>query len=114
MAKSKTQTSTKSKSGTTVNNTSTTKEVRTTANANLNDHLESAIDGSMRLFGLPHQFTSINDPRIGEKSDLGRCFAEKIMMEAPIICLKPGIPDFLPGKKTDEKARINGKTTENI
>lgn len=104
MAKSKTQTSTKSKSGTTVNNTSTTKEVRTTANANLNDHLESAIDGSMRLFGLPHQFTSINDPRIGEKSDLGRCFAEKIMMEAPIICLKPGIPDFLPGKKTDEKA----------
>ena len=83
-------------------NQSTTTYISPT-NANINSELNRSIDGSMRLFGLPHQFTAENDPRIGSKSKLGRCFAERIVMEAPIVCLKPGVPDFLPGKSTEEK-----------
>lgn len=66
-------------------------------------YLENAVDGSMRLFGLPHQFIDITDPRIGDNSNLGRCFSEKLVMEAPLIYLKPGAPDFLPTKSESEK-----------
>lgn len=75
-----------------------------TVNKNTTEYLENHTDGSMRLFGLPHQFIEMNDPRIGDKSNLGRCFAERLVMEAPVICLKPGLPDFLPGKSDNEKA----------
>lgn len=75
-----------------------------TVNKNTTEYLENNTDGSMRLFGLPHQFIEMNDPRIGDKSNLGRCFAERLVMEAPVICLKPGLPDFLPGKSDSEKA----------
>lgn len=68
-----------------------------------NTELERRIDNSMRLFGIPHQFIEHNDPRIGTKSNLGRCFAERIIMEAPIVCFKPGVSDFLPGKSESEK-----------
>ena len=84
------------------NNTSTTRYT-SKINTNLEGNLESSIDGSMRLFGLPHQFIEMNDPRIGDKSKLGRCFAERMVLEAPVICLKPGIPDFLPDSSNDEK-----------
>ena len=95
------------KRSTTKSSSSSSKQSSTTyvspTNANLNQDLNRSIDGSMRLFGLPHQFTAENDPRIGNKSKLGRCFAERIVMEAPIICLKPGVADFLPGKSDKEK-----------
>ena len=68
--------------------------------------LESSLNNSMRLFGIPHQFIEHNDPRIGDKSNLGRCFAERIMMEAPTICLKPGVAEFLPGKNQAEKNNL--------
>lgn len=84
--------------------TSTTYNSR--VNENTSSYLENSVDGSMRLFGLPHQFIEMNDPRIGDKSNLGRCFAERLVMEAPIICLKPGLPDFLPGKSDEEKANF--------
>jgi hypothetical protein len=65
--------------------------------------MEMKLDNSMRLFGIPHQFTKENDPRIGDKSNLGRCFAERIIMEAPIVALKPGVADFLPGMSDSDK-----------
>lgn len=68
--------------------------------------LENSINNSMRLFGVPHQFTKETDPRIGGTTNLGRCFAERIIMEAPIICLKPGKPKFLPGMSDTEKANF--------
>lgn len=68
--------------------------------------LENSINNSMRLFGIPHQFTAENDPRIGGTTNLGRCFAERIIMEAPIIALKPGKPKFLPGMSESEKANF--------
>ena len=95
--------------------TSTTYNSR--VNQNTSSYLENSIDSSMRLFGLPHQFIEMNDPRIGDKSNLGRCFAERLVMEAPVICLKPGLPDFLPGKSDDEKknfvSRIISATSGN-
>lgn len=65
--------------------------------------LDSAIDGSVRLFGLPHQFLPYNDVRISNKSKLGRLFAETTVLEAPSIFLKPGTSKFLPGMTEDEK-----------
>lgn len=103
MAKSKSsKTSSSSKKTTTKTKDATTNKV-SYANMDDTNYLEQAIDASMRLFGMPHQFIETNDPRIGEKSNLGRCFAERIVMEAPIVCLKPGVPEFLPGKSSQEK-----------
>ena len=87
----------------TSNNKTTKEDYISSVNKNTFKDVESSIDGSMRLFGLPHQFTAETDPRIGSKSNLGRCFAERIALEAPIICLKPGLPDFLPNKSNKEK-----------
>ena len=70
------------------------------------EQLEKRIRNSMRLFGLPHQFIEHNDPRIAKDSNLGRCFVERISMEAPIVCFQPGVANFLAGqskKKKDKK-----------
>ena len=88
------------------NSAKSTTNYNTVYNENTSNYMEDAIDNSMRLFGLPHQFIDINDPRIGSKSNLGRCFAERLVMEAPVICLKPGLPDFLPGKSDEEKSNF--------
>lgn len=71
--------------------------------ATKNMTLDSAIDGSVRLFGLPHQFLPYNDVRISQKSKLGRLFAETTVLEAPSIFLKPGTSKFLPGMSEEEK-----------
>lgn len=61
------------------------------------------IDASMRLFGLPHQLISHNDPRISETSKLGRMFTETFILDAPLIYLKPGTTNYLPGMSKEEK-----------
>ena len=106
MANSKTPTSNSNAVGTNIINMA-----KNTSNINYytggnTQVLESSLNNSMRLFGIPHQFTEHNDPRIGDKSNLGRCFAERIMLEAPTVCLKPGITEFLPGKSEAEKASV--------
>lgn len=103
MASSKTKKS-KTKKDSKVEDKQTVTEYNAPINANLEDGLESSVDGSMRLFGMPHQFTKETDPRIGDTSNLGRCFAERMVLEAPIVALKPGVPDFLPGKSDEDKA----------
>lgn len=93
----------------TTNNNTATVNMATQVSGNALKQLENSTDGSMRLFGIPHQFIDINDPRLGTKSNLGRCFAERIIMEAPVVCLKPGLPDFLPGQSKEKKAAfVNG------
>lgn len=87
----------------------TTTEYVSGINQNLAYNLNESIDGSTRLFGVPHQFLSYNDPRIGDKSNLGRCFSERLILEAPMVCLKPGIPSFLPNVKDSKREGvING------
>ena len=61
------------------------------------------IDASMRMFGMPHQLLEHNDPRLGATTDLGTAFAETMIIEAPIISIKPGVAEFLPGKSKSEK-----------
>lgn len=66
---------------------------------NVNDK----IDASVRMFGMPHQLLAHNDPRIGTGTDLGRTYAETFILEAPSICIKPGIVRFLPGANDEER-----------
>ena len=58
---------------------------------------------SMRLFGLPHQLTEVQDHRISKTSKLGRMFTETFIIDAPIIFIKPGTSNFLPGMSKEEK-----------
>ena len=66
---------------------------------------------TMKLFGIPHQFTPYCDYRTydvpledGETKKepyeyVGRKFIENIMLEAPVITIVPGGPTYLPGAK---------------
>lgn len=54
---------------------------------------------SMSLFGAPYQFPKIVDPRVkGISSKIGKNYLDKIMYEAPVCTIIPGIPSYLPGK----------------
>ena len=69
---------------------------------------------SMRLFGIPHQFTQYCDYRTYSVSNkpkcqlIGRTFLENIMLEAPVVSILPGKPVYLPAKKGAQK---EGTTT---
>lgn len=66
---------------------------------------------TMKLFGIPHQFTPYCDYRTydmpledGETKKepheyVGRKFVENIMLEAPVVTIVPGGPTYLPGAK---------------
>lgn len=62
-----------------------------------------ASNASMRLFGMPHQLLDYNDYRINSITDMGRMFTETFVLDAPIIYIKPGTSNFLPGMSTQEK-----------
>ncbi len=70
----------------------------------MNGQFDKKLRNSMRIFGIPHQFTDITDPRLGSDTRLGRSFAERIIGEAPIVAFQPGVPEFLPGM-TDEQRK---------
>jgi hypothetical protein len=70
---------------------------------NKTNMIEQSIDGSVRLFGLPHQFTQYTDYRISDKTNLGRVFAETFVLDAPRVFLKPGTSNFLPGMSEAER-----------
>lgn len=70
--------------------------------ANLDQILSDSIDGSTRLIGAPHQLLRHNDNRFGN-SNLGRVYGEKLLMDAPIVCIRPGVSEFLPGANSKEK-----------
>lgn len=72
----------------------------------LDNQLAGHLDASTRLIGAPHQFLAHNDHRFG-KSSLGRNYAERIIMNAPIVNIKPGVPEFLPGTNSKEKEAFN-------
>ena len=59
---------------------------------------------SMRLFGLPYQFTKAVDPRINNISKtVGNTYMKNIMLEAPVCTLIPGVPNYLPADKSKDK-----------
>jgi hypothetical protein len=67
---------------------------------------------SMRLFGVPAQYTDYCDyrsfsPSVREGSGdpnklIGRKFIENIMLEAPVVTIIPGKPKYLPGNKNKQ------------
>lgn len=67
------------------------------------NNIDKRINASNRMFGMPHQLLPHNDPRLTTGMDLGRVFAQTFLLEAPTVCIKPGIPKFLPGKTKSEK-----------
>lgn len=65
---------------------------------------DSLIKKSMRLFGLPYQFTSAVDPRLdGVSSTVGNKFLNNILLEGPVCSIIPGEPYYLPGVKSKDK-----------
>ena len=62
-----------------------------------------ASESSTRMFGLPHQLIAHNDSRISSTSNLGRMFTETFILDAPVIYLKPGVTNYLPGLTESEK-----------
>lgn len=67
------------------------------------DYVNSKVNGSTRMFGMPHQMLETCDARLRTGSDLGRMYAETFVAEAPTICIKPGIVRFLPGLDSSDK-----------
>lgn len=62
---------------------------------------------SMRLFGLPFQFTSWVDPRYATVSEaFGRQFLKRIVLNAPICTIIPGKPRYLSGLDDKDKSSI--------
>lgn len=73
--------------------------------------------GNLRsIFGTPHQFLPKTDARIvasssnsvGDVSDIGRMYGEKILKNMPILYITPGTPDFLAGFNEDQQKSLLG------
>lgn len=78
---------------------------------NRNSAISEAVDGSVRLFGLPHQFTPYTDHRLSSTTNLGRMFTETFVLDAPSVFIKPGTSNFLPGmSESDKKGFFNAIT----
>lgn len=71
--------------------------------SNRNTVIAEAVDGSVRLFGLPHQFTPYTDHRLSTTTNLGRVFTETFIFDAPSVFIKPGTSNFLPGMTESDK-----------
>lgn len=65
---------------------------------------EQLIKKSMRLFGLPYQFTDAVDPRLdGVSNSVGNHFLKNMILEGPICTIIPGEPNYLPSESTTDK-----------
>ena len=66
--------------------------------------MANLIKKSMRLFGLPYQFTDAVDPRLNNvSSSIGSKFLQNMVIEGPICTFIPGEPDYLPSENTSDK-----------
>lgn len=77
---------------------------------NIDKSLSEYMNNGIRIIGAPHQFIKQTDPRYGS-SELGRTFAKKIMFEAPLAYMKPGVPEFLPGTNSSFREAFKGAVT---
>ena len=68
---------------------------------------ENVYNLSTRLFGIPHQFPPIVDPRVRDISTtVGASYAEKILADGAVCTLIPGKPKYLPNESHDAKTSI--------
>lgn len=86
---------------------------RNVENENANDiHL------GRRIFGVPYQFLPSTDLRVSDVGgttdpELGLAYTE-MMNEAPILCVLPGKPMFLPDLSDDQKKNFINMMTDKI
>lgn len=66
------------------------------------DSKELDVKKSNNIFGMPPQYLPIADRRYGS-SDYGRRFLQTTYSDAPLVVLKPGLPQFL--SNVDKKER---------
>ena len=71
----------------------------------MDQSMSKYLNNGIRLLGAPHQLLPQADPRYGN-SELGRTFAKKMILEAPLVYLKPGVSEFLPGKSSGFRNQI--------
>ena len=89
--------------------TSLSSGIDKTLTSMIDNYGEDITKYTMKLFGLPHQFTQYCDYRTYSiankpKSQLiGRTFIENIMLEAPVVTIVPGQPIYLPAVEGDKK-----------
>ena len=76
-----------------------------TRNSGLNASTQERIL-SRRIYGVPHQFIDTTDGRPDDGGPFGLEFVTNIMAETPILSLLPGVPNYLAGMKSSEKASI--------
>ena len=71
------------------------------------------------IFGMPHQFLPLTDPRIsasngkeivglGETSELGATYTEKIIVPIPLLLITPGSPEFMSSYNDSQKKTMLG------
>ena len=66
--------------------------------------MANLIKKSMRLFGLPYQFTDAVDPRLSNvSSSIGNKFLQNFIIEGPVCTFIPGEPDYLPSENTTDR-----------
>ena len=81
-------------------------------NKNLAEGLR--IEDLRGIFGMPHQFLPLTDPRIpasngqeivglGETSELGATYTEKIIVPIPLLLITPGSPEFMSSYNDSQK-----------
>ena len=69
------------------------------------------------ILGMPHQFTSLTDPRIDGTTGVdsfGRVYAEKIIKQIPLLLMTPGIPSFMSSYSEAQKKTVIQKAITNI
>ena len=61
------------------------------------------------VFGMPYQYTPTVDRRLSGSKDpmeYGRKFSEKILMQAPLVFMTPGRPQFMSGYSDEYKQKV--------
>ena len=73
------------------------------------------------IFGIPLQFTPDTDPRViddtskvGANKYLGRCYANKIIRNMPLLFITPGVPVFMAGFSEDQKNGVLKELKETL
>lgn len=92
------------KNKTSLRNTAANSRTRNILNSRSLTSSKDMANVSMRLFGVPYQFTDMVDPRVKNvSSDVGRNFVENILMEAPVCTVIPGEPSFMASSDKGRK-----------
>lgn len=92
---------------TNVSKTYTFTNIKTTTSTNTIEAMR--ITDLRGIFGVPHQFTAIADPRVISNDKMldnkyiGRIYYQHIIKLIPLLIITPGVPKFMPEATKDER-----------